>query len=237
MKIFRKEELIGEWSSEIFRISLFENMKSKIDFLLTKSQYEGTFRIFENFLVLKFIKKDVDLAWVLRLDNKQDNSIELTDLSMNVGQHENLKKTFFDISFLKKFNFERLEFLNIDEIKERLNVLSIPLNTMKNKSGSPTNFLRFWNNNERFSIAVKKELAEKIKINKQLPLIIEKEIKQGALGFYTSFLITEYLDVESNDYDLKNIYDDYYYNTNNWLIDAAGTNDPEVVNDVEWNLD
>lgn len=31
--------------------------------------------------------------------------------------------------------------------------------------------------------------------------------------------------------------DDSYYNSDNWLIDAAGCDDPEVMNDVYWNLD
>ncbi|WP_158838314.1 hypothetical protein [Polaribacter sp. L3A8] len=29
----------------------------------------------------------------------------------------------------------------------------------------------------------------------------------------------------------------YKYNESNWLEDAAGTDNPEVMNDVYWNLD
>jgi len=32
-------------------------------------------------------------------------------------------------------------------------------------------------------------------------------------------------------------YDERYYYSGNWLVDAAGTDDPEVMNDVYWNLD
>jgi hypothetical protein len=49
------------------------------------------------------------------------------------------------------------------------------------------------------------------------------------------------LNVENN-HTVKKFYDDihddnenYYYK--NWLAEAAGTDDPEVMNDVYWNLD
>lgn len=42
-----------------------------------------------------------------------------------------------------------------------------------------------------------------------------------------------------NEYQPSYENDDYYsdYNSDNWLIDAAGSDDPEVMNDVYWNLD
>ncbi|MHA3045533.1 hypothetical protein JSO61_009445 [Riemerella anatipestifer] len=237
MKVFTKEELIGEWSNDVFRISLFENFKSEIYFSLTNNDYKGTFKIFENFLILKFLKNGENIDWVLRFENKKHNKIELTDISMNVGQIERLKKTYFNQVFLKKFDFERLEFVNIDEIKEKLKIISLTLNTAKDRNGYPTKFLRYWNNDERYSITIEKELVEKIKLNRNLPLEIEKTIKKANLGFYTSFEILEYSEAEYYDDNLRDVYDDYYYNTDNWLIDASGTDDPEVMNDVKWNLD
>ncbi|WP_332018719.1 exodeoxyribonuclease X C-terminal domain-containing protein [Kaistella sp.] len=42
----------------------------------------------------------------------------------------------------------------------------------------------------------------------------------------------------SNNYDSDN-YDSYSdsYSSDNWLVDAAGCDDPAVMNDVYWNLD
>ncbi|KIA89596.1 hypothetical protein [Kaistella jeonii] len=37
--------------------------------------------------------------------------------------------------------------------------------------------------------------------------------------------------------DFNEYEDNYYSSSNNWLIDAAGTDDPETMNDVFWNLD
>lgn len=237
MRIFKTEELIGEWSSEIFRITLFNNSKLKIHFSLTNNEYDGTFKIFENFIVLNYIKNQNETKWVLRIDNKKYDKLELTDLSMNVGQKELLKKTYFNIDVLKKFDFDRLENITINEIKAKLHILSLTLNVAKDKNGFPTNYLRHWNNEERYSIIIEKNLVEKIKDNYEIRLEIEKTIKNTELGYYTFFKIIEYFETEYFDDDLRDVYDDYYYNTSNWLSDAAGTNDPEVMNDVKWNLD
>lgn len=45
--------------------------------------------------------------------------------------------------------------------------------------------------------------------------------------------LASYEEKYSSEYE----YDDYYNNNDNWLIDAAGCDDPEVMNDVYWNLD
>lgn len=50
-------------------------------------------------------------------------------------------------------------------------------------------------------------------------------------------IIFEDLKTFTNDY-IDDVYiDDYRYNDDNWLIDASGTDDPETMNNVYWNLD
>ena len=44
----------------------------------------------------------------------------------------------------------------------------------------------------------------------------------------------------NNNNSLENNYfenEDLEYDDRNWLADASGTNDPEIMNDVYWNLD
>lgn len=41
----------------------------------------------------------------------------------------------------------------------------------------------------------------------------------------------------SNNNSIESCTDDRYYNDRNWLSQAAGTDDPETMNDVYWNLD
>lgn len=48
-------------------------------------------------------------------------------------------------------------------------------------------------------------------------------------------IVSRYNHTDNDYYDSYN--DDYYYDSNDWLVDAAGSNDPEVMNDVYWNLD
>lgn len=68
-----------------------------------------------------------------------------------------------------------------------------------------------------------------------VPNLTEKEMMLQ-YGFY---LDETYEPPISDDYEDYDNYDDrdYYYNSNDWLIDAAGTDDPETMNDVYWNLD
>ena len=42
---------------------------------------------------------------------------------------------------------------------------------------------------------------------------------------------------DENFYRRRDYYDDNSYSSSDWLADAAGCSDPEVMNDVYWNLD
>lgn len=59
----------------------------------------------------------------------------------------------------------------------------------------------------------------------------EKEL-MNEFGYYLDENFTKQI-----EYRDEFSYDDYHYDRNNWLVDAAGTDDPEVMNDVYWNLD
>lgn len=64
---------------------------------------------------------------------------------------------------------------------------------------------------------INNDLLDKIEYNTDKNLLTYKEEKQ---------------DEDYDDYDYEN-----YNSSNNWLRDAAGTDDPETMNDVYWNLD
>lgn len=238
MRIFTKEELIGEWSNEVWRFRLYENDTLKLVWLNSKNEANGTFKIFENFLILEYSNSFQKAQWTSRIEDLKNNNLTLTDLTNKVGQLEKMKRTFFDEDLIKRFDFESLEGLTIEEIKKELNVPILNLNSVKNLEGEKTDYFRHWDNDNRFAVVIKNDLLEKVKANKDLVLSLEKNIKMANLGYYTNFLIVEYDDTEYFDsYDERDVYDDYYYDKNNWLEDAAGTNDPETMNDVFWNLD
>ena len=70
-----------------------------------------------------------------------------------------------------------------------------------------------------------------IKSIKWFPTEIKNKIKSQNIEFEE--LNTKY---QEKDFQ-ENIYREDRYNESNWLEDAAGTNDPETMNDVYWNLD
>lgn len=137
---------------------------------------------------------------------------------------------------IKQFDFDELDCIKIIEIKQKLQISSLQLNTAKDRDGNPTNYYRHWDYENRYAVVIKKSLVDKIKENNDLQLTIEKTIKKANLGYYTNFEITEYTEEEYRDCDLREVYEEYY-DRSNWLMDAAGTDDPEVMNDVYWNLD
>ena len=67
----------------------------------------------------------------------------------------------------------------------------------------------------------------------------EKNNDDSGLDDYEDYKAFE--DDEGNSYshwDNDRDYDNYdYYDNYDWLAEAAGTDDPEVMNDVYWNLD
>ena len=70
-----------------------------------------------------------------------------------------------------------------------------------------------------------------VKSIKWLPTEIKNKIKSQNIEF-------EELNTKYQERDFKeNNYPEDRYNESNWLEDAAGTNDPETMNDVYWNLD
>ncbi len=245
MRSFKQKELIGEWSNQEWRFSLSEKDNLKLYWLDSKKETDGTFKLFENFLIFEYSNDFQKIQWISRIEELKKNHLVLTDLSSKVGQIEKMKRTFFNKKLIKQFEFDCLNELNIDEVKEVLKIDTLQLNSVKNLKGKKTNYFRHWDNDNRLAITIKNDLLEKIKANRNTILLsVEKEIKLANLGYYTNLSIIEYDDTEYFDvFDERAVYDDYNYNNNwsydesNWLSDAAGTNDPEVMNDVKWNLD
>ena len=70
--------------------------------------------------------------------------------------------------------------------------------------------------------------------NKLLVPNLPMEQMMLSYGFYLDETYTAPIsDYESHDDNEP----DYYYNSDDWLIDAAGTDDPETMNDAYWNMD
>ena len=83
------------------------------------------------------------------------------------------------------------------------------------------------------------EKTNKVLVDFENKLLVPNLTEEEMMLQYGYYLDETYEPTTSNDYEDYDNYDDrdYYYNSNDWLIDAAGTDDPETMNDVYWNLD
>ena len=50
-------------------------------------------------------------------------------------------------------------------------------------------------------------------------------------------MLSFYKNESNNSHNTTQIYEDYRQENMNWLAEAAGTDDPETMNDIYWNLD
>jgi hypothetical protein len=140
----------------------------------------------------------------------------------------------FEKTDIKMFDFENISQETIDTIKQKIGLEKLELLIVKDNEGKETSLLRHWDNPNRFEVIIERELFDEIKENTELELNVVKEIILVNLGYYTKFTIEKHIEYQdNNDYD----YNYNAYNSSNWLADSAGTDDPEVMNDVYWNLD
>lgn len=87
--------------------------------------------------------------------------------------------------------------MTLAEIKNKVGVTNLELNTATDADDKPTDWMRHWNNDERVAISIHKELVEKIKVNPAVSnLAIQTEIKVAAKGNYTSYRIVQYTEAE-----------------------------------------
>lgn len=147
----------------------------------------------------------------------------------------------FEIYDIKQFDFEYINNVTIDEIKDRLGVERINLYKMKDDAGNTLQYLKHWENDKRFSIVIHEQLIYKIKDNPNINLNVKKELICANLGYYTKFTINEeckeveYDDDEFIDWnDDPYMFGDYRNDTSeNPYIDFFG--EGEEANDAYWN--
>lgn len=213
MRIFTKEEVIGQWSNEIFRVTLQENEKIEfLNFDITNELMYGDFKVFDNFLILKYNFNKHSFTKTFKIIDLKYN-LKLVDYSDNIGKEFELKKTYYEKGLLKQINFDEFDG-TIEEIKKELNINTFHFNTAKDKKGNDTIFFRHWDNENRIAVVVKKDFFNELKDNKKIFLTAEKTIRIGQLGYYYNILLKKYDDYEygNSPFDLRSVYDDYNYN-------------------------
>ena len=97
----------------------------------------------------------------------------------------------FEAYDIKQFDFDYINNVTIDEIKDRIGVERINLYKIKDDAGNTLQYLKHWENDERFSIVIHEQLIYKIKNNPNTNLNVKKELICANLGYYTKFTINE----------------------------------------------
>jgi len=177
-------------------------------FTLTKQTLETDAEIDEHSVL---INPDISyLNWALK-------TVEFFSVSSSyLSETFKLKKLkTFKITRLNKTVFEYDPVLESEEYKFPLSIQTI--------------------NQEKF------EKKNKVKYDTNHNFYVPDISTAEMMSLYGFYLDENYVsDNNESEYMGDNeTYDDYdnYYDTNDWLSDAAGTDDPETMNDVYWNLD
>lgn len=83
--------------------------------------------------------------------------------------------------------------MTLDQIKEKVGVPTLQLNTAKDAAGADTEWMRHWDNENRVAVSIHKELVTELKANSNLDSLgLQKEARDGEQGAYTAFRIVKY---------------------------------------------
>ena len=87
--------------------------------------------------------------------------------------------------------------MNIVQIKTKLNIDSLQLNTANDKDDKPTAWMRHWDNDARIAVSIHKELVAEIKADSSIPSLgLQSEKRNGKKGEYTAYRIVKFKPAE-----------------------------------------
>lgn len=153
---------------------------------------------------------------------------------------EELKSSLIDT----KIDYETIEYYNVKDYFIKFGINGVHNEVRSNSQGKPyvtfiykdNNFTNIFFSQELSSNYTKGQKIIKgffedlnitiLKSNNISRILICENPKKKETAEKSNFISKE-----------ERYENDDYYDSNNWLIDAAGTNDPETMNDVYWNLD
>ena len=87
--------------------------------------------------------------------------------------------------------------MTISEIKAQLGVETLGLNTSTDKVGAATDWMRSWDNDNRVSVSIHKDLVAELKANPGLTSLgLQSEQREAPQGAYTAKRIVKYTEAE-----------------------------------------
>ena len=87
--------------------------------------------------------------------------------------------------------------MRLSEIKSRLNISSLQLNTALDKEGNKTDWMRHWDNDSRTQVSIHKELVTELQTNPNIESLgLQYEKRQAEKGEYDAYRIVKYAEAE-----------------------------------------
>ena len=87
--------------------------------------------------------------------------------------------------------------MNIQEIKTKLGVETLPLNQVVTQTGEQTSWFKHWNNDSRIAVLVHADTLALIKANPAMATLgLNTQTKQGGQGEYQAITISIYKEAD-----------------------------------------
>lgn len=88
--------------------------------------------------------------------------------------------------------------MTLTEIKEKLNISVLELNTAKDADNNATEWMRHWDNDNRIAVSIHKDLVSELKADANINALgLQKENREGEKGSYVAYRIVKYTPAET----------------------------------------
>lgn len=88
--------------------------------------------------------------------------------------------------------------MTLAQIKEKLGLSTLELNTATDANDNKTDWMRAWDNDSRTAVSIHKELVAEIKANSGIASLgLQTETRTGSKGDYTAHRIVKYAPAET----------------------------------------
>ena len=87
--------------------------------------------------------------------------------------------------------------MDITEIKSKLGISALQLNTANDADGNATDWMRHWDNDNRVAVSIHKELVSEIKADPNIATLgLQSEQRTGEQGPYKAMRIVKFSPAE-----------------------------------------
>ncbi len=88
--------------------------------------------------------------------------------------------------------------MTLAQLKEKLGISQLELNTSEDKDGNATDWMRHWDNDNRVAVSIHKELVAELKADANIASLgLQMETRNGEKGDYKAYRIVRYTPAET----------------------------------------